>query len=53
MGPSLVKGVLQNLPATALSIKPGGSAQEIQVLGELLSHGNGAFLFEQHASFPR
>lgn len=30
-GPSLVKGVVQNLSAIALSIKPGGSAQLIKI----------------------
>jgi hypothetical protein len=49
-GQSLVKGVLQNLPATALSIKPGGSAREIQVLGGLRSHGKDVLPFEQHGS---
>jgi hypothetical protein len=49
-GQSLVKGVLQNLAATALSIKPGGSAHEIQVLGGLHSHGRDVQAFEQHGS---
>jgi hypothetical protein len=48
IGQSLVKGVLQNLPATALSIKPGGSAQEIRVLGGLRSHGKDVAPLEQH-----
>jgi len=48
MGQSLVKGVLQNLPATALSIKPGGSAQEIRVFGGLRSHGKDVLALEQH-----
>jgi hypothetical protein len=50
IGQSLVKGVLQNLPRTALSIKPGGSAQRIQVLGGLRSHGQDVLPFEQHGS---
>jgi hypothetical protein len=50
IGQSLVKGVLQDLPATALSIKPGGSAYDIQVLGGLHSHGAGVLAFEQHGS---
>jgi hypothetical protein len=49
-GKSLVKGVLQDLAATALSIKPGGSAQEIQVSGGLHSYGKGVLAFEQHGS---
>jgi hypothetical protein len=48
VGKSLVKGVLQDLAATALSIKPGGSAKEIQVLGGLHSHGEKVPPFEQH-----
>jgi hypothetical protein len=49
-GQSLVKGVLQNLPATALSIKPGGSAREIRISGGLRSHGKGVLPLEQHGS---
>jgi hypothetical protein len=48
IGQSLVKGVLQNLPATALSIKPGGSAREIRILGGLRSHGKDVLPLEQH-----
>jgi hypothetical protein len=48
IGRSLVKGVLQNLPATALSIKPGGSAQEIRIFGGLRSHGEDVLPLEQH-----
>lgn len=39
-GPSLVKGVVQNLSATALSIKPGGSADLISVNGNIETHGH-------------
>jgi hypothetical protein len=49
-GQSLVKGVMQNLAATALSIKPGGSAEEIRVLGGLHSHGRDVQAFEQRGS---
>lgn len=38
-GPSLVKGIVQNLSATALSIKPGGSADLISVNGNIETHG--------------
>jgi len=38
-GPSLVKGVVQNLSATALSVKPGGSAHLISVDGNIETHG--------------
>lgn len=40
-GDSLVKGVVVKLAATALSIKPGGSARQIKVAGGLLAHGEG------------
>jgi len=49
-GKSLVKGVLQDLAATALSIKPGGSAEELRVLGGLHSYGKEVQAFEQHGS---
>ncbi len=41
VGDSLVKGVVMQLPATALSVKRGGSACEIAVSGGLMSHGDG------------
>ncbi len=50
MGKSLVKGVLQDLAATALSIKPGGSAKEIQVFGGLYSRGQDVTPLEQHGA---
>jgi hypothetical protein len=50
MGPSLVKGAVQNLPATALSIKPGGSAQLIKVDGGLKSHGKDIWPLEQQGA---
>ena len=40
-GDSLVKGVVVKLPATALSIKPGGSARKITIAGGLITHGEG------------
>ena len=39
IGPSLVKGVVQNLSATALSVKPGGSAHLISVDGNIETRG--------------
>jgi hypothetical protein len=39
-GPSLVKGVVQDLSATALSVKPGGSAHLIAVDGNIETHGH-------------
>lgn len=40
-GPSLVKGVLQNLSAMALSVKPGGLARSIDIAGGVTTHGRG------------
>ncbi len=40
-GDSLVKGVIVNLSAIALSVKPGGSATSIEVGGGLTTHGKG------------
>ena len=45
-GPSLVKGVVQNLSATALSVKPGGSADLISVNGNIETHGPGTLPIE-------
>lgn len=49
-GPSLVKGVVVTLSAIALSIKPGGSAREIDINGGLKTHGVGVAPIEQHGS---
>jgi hypothetical protein len=49
-GPPLVKGVVQNLPAVALSIKPGGSAQVVKIEGGLRSHGRGIAPLEQQGT---
>ena len=38
VGESLVKGVVMSLPAAALSIKPGGYAQSIEVTGGLTTN---------------
>jgi hypothetical protein len=45
-GPSLVKGVVQKLSATALSVKPGGSADLISVNGNIETHGHGILPIE-------
>jgi hypothetical protein len=47
IGDSLVKGVVMKLPATALSIKPGGSAESIRIQGGLRTHGQGVLPLEQ------
>jgi hypothetical protein len=38
-GPSLVKGVIQQLSAIALSVKPGGKVDSIEIRGGLRTHG--------------
>ncbi len=47
-GPSLVKGVVISLSAIALSIKPGGSAREIEIAGGIKTNGPGVAPIEQH-----
>jgi len=47
VGDSLVKGAVVKLAATALSIKPGGSAECIRIAGGLQTHGEGVLPLEQ------
>ena len=47
-GDSLVKGVVVRLPATALSVKPGGSARNVEIAGGLITHGQGIAPLELH-----
>jgi hypothetical protein len=47
-GESLVKGVVMNLAATALSVKPGGSIERAHITGGLVSHGAGVEAIEVH-----
>jgi hypothetical protein len=47
-GQSLVKGVVMNLSATALSVKPGGSIERVEILGGLVTHGAGVEAIELH-----
>ncbi len=49
-GPSLVKGVVISLSAIALSIKPGGSAREIEIAGGVKTNGAGVAPIEQHGA---
>jgi hypothetical protein len=49
-GQSLVKGVVMTLSAVALSIKPGGSAREIDISGGVKTHGSGVAPIEQHGA---
>jgi hypothetical protein len=46
----LVKGVVVSLSATALSIKPGGSARKIVVAGGSITHGEGISPLELHGA---
>jgi len=47
-GDSLVKGVVMKLSAIGLSVKPGGSAREIEVDGGIITHGAGIDPLELH-----
>jgi hypothetical protein len=47
-GDSLVKGVVLALPATAFSVKPGGSVQRLAITGGLVTHGPGIAPLELH-----
>ena len=49
-GPSLVKGVVISLSAIGLSIKPGGSAREIEIGGGIKTNGAGVAPIEQHGA---
>src|SRR5262249_43139706 len=49
-GSSLVKGVVMPLSAIGLSIKPGGSAREIEVTGGIKTNGAGVPPIEQHGA---
>jgi hypothetical protein len=52
-GPSLVKGVVRELSAIALSIKPGGSARAISIHGGLKTHKTGVNPLEQEGTVER
>jgi hypothetical protein len=52
-GPSLVKGVIQQLPATALSIKPGAHVDSIHIQGGLKTHGAQILPLEQLGAIRR
>jgi hypothetical protein len=49
-GESLVKGVVMTLSAVALSIKPGGSAREIEIAGGVKTNGAGVAPIEQYGA---
>ncbi len=48
VGKSLARGVVTNLAAVALSVKPGGSAREVVIKGGLTTHGKGIEAIELH-----
>ena len=49
-GDSLVKGVVVKLSAIALSVKPGGSAREIEIAGGVVVHGKDIAPIEVHGA---
>jgi hypothetical protein len=49
-GQSLVKGVVMTLSAIGLSIKPGGSAREIEIAGGIRTNGQGVAPIENHGA---
>src|SRR5947209_1402441 len=50
IGPTLVKGVIVQQPAIALSIRPGGAAHEIVIEGGVVTHGAGMLPMEMLGS---
>jgi hypothetical protein len=49
-GDSLVKGVVMRLSAIGLSVKPGGSARNIEIEGGVITHGEGIAPVELHGA---
>jgi hypothetical protein len=49
-GASLVKGVVVELPAIPLSIKPGGTVRWLEIAGGLTAHGQGIEALEVHGA---
>jgi hypothetical protein len=47
-GDSLVTGVVTRLSATAFSVKPGGTARNVEIAGGLATHGQGVEPLELH-----
>lgn len=52
-GPSLVKGKVVTLSAIGLSVKPGGSAREIEISGGIKTNGVGVSPIEQHGAIEK
>ena len=48
IGASLARGVVMQLPAVALSVKPGGSMRELVINDGLTTHGKGIEAIELH-----
>lgn len=48
MGSSLARGVVTNLAAVALCVKPGGSARDLVIEGGLITHGRRIEAIELH-----
>lgn len=53
IGPSLVKGIVQELSAVGLSIKLGGRARAISIHGGLKTHTSGVSPLEQSGTIDR
>lgn len=45
VGQTLVKGVIVSLPADGLSIKPGGEVKQLNIAGNIITHGSGVHSF--------
>jgi hypothetical protein len=52
-GPSLVKGMIQQLSAIALSVKPGAQIESIEIRGGLKTHGSEVLPLELLGSIRR
>jgi hypothetical protein len=44
-GQSLVKGVLLNLPADGISVKPGGEIKHLTISGSIITHGDDVYSY--------
>ena len=53
VGASLARGVITQLPAVALSVKPGGATRELVINDGLTTHGKGIEALELHGQIER
>ena len=53
VGASLARGVVMQLPAVALSVKPSGALRELVINDGLTTHGKGIEVFELHGRIER